>query len=392
MKHYEEMAQTVLERIEIKKRQKRRRAPLVVGAVLACCLVVFGGLKAVFVLPGPYMGPTMDTSYCWPEPRLEDFYREPDYIVQGTVTAVKEDYFLNPLDLRNRPNAKVTVYEMALKQTYKGALSGDTVLIKVVNGEGFYTAWYEDAVKAGDIEDYRLEVGTEYILGLETIDSEGTGYEAGDFYIYYRRAMTFTQNEEGKWQSSWGELILETETLKDTLLKDVQTNVQQAELVVQGTVAGLNREYYTFHQEDHTQESTFVREYAVTPQKVLKGNCPEDRILLRAYDLHGSITMHEYYKKEIEEGMYELFAVEEGAEYILLLKKNTSKDVAYYGDTPEGYQLVADNGGYAACDYLYRACFIKGADGAFRNVANPKWIIDPKTLQVRVERKIRTPF
>lgn len=383
MKHYEEMAQTVLERIEIKKRQKRRRTPLIVGAVLVCCLLVFGGLKTVFVLPGPYMLHRIQVSYSWPEPRLEDFYREPDYILQGTVTAVKEDYFLNPLDLRNRPNAKITVYEMTLDQTFKGHLPGETVLVKVRNGEYVYTAWYDAAVKAGDIHEYRLEIGKSYILGLKTVDFESPYYEMGDLYIYYREAMTFTQNEKGQWQSSWDELIFDSATLRQAMNDDAQKVLEEAPMIVRGKVQKLNRTYYTDPEGDGTLTNSYVKEYTVEVNEVLKGGCEEATLALRAYDLHGSIIQHEYYQKEIEEGQYPLFTLEEGAEYILCLTPISEQAAKSYGDDFDAYVLTADNGGYAACDYLYRACFRQDADGLWRNLADGQLILDPKTLTVQ---------
>ncbi len=383
MKHYEEMAQRVLEQIEIKKRQRRRRTPLIVGAVLVCCLLVFGGLKTVFVLPGPYMGPTMDTSYCWLEPSLEDFYRKPDYIVQGTVTAVKEDYFLNPLDLRNRPNAKITVYEMTLDQTFKGHLPGETVLVKVMNGEYVYTAWYDAAVKAGDIDEYRLEIGKSYILGLKTVDFESPYYEMGDLYIYYREAMTFTQNEKGQWQSSWDELIFDSATLRQAMNEDAQKVLEEASLIVKGTVQKLNRTYYTDPEGDGTLTNSFVKEYTIEVQEALKGNFGEKTLALRAYDLHGGIIQHEYYQKEIEEGQYPLFTLEKGTEYILCLTPISEKEAKGYGDDAEGYRLATENNGSADCDYLYRACFRQDADGLWRNLADGQLILDPKALTVQ---------
>ncbi len=382
MKHYEEMAQTVLERIETKKQQKRRRAPLVVGAVLACCLLVFGGLKAVFVLPGPYMWSTMDFSNSWPEPSLEAFYRVPDYIVQGTVTAVKEDYFLNPLDLRNRPNAKITVYEITLDQTFKGHLPGETVLVKIRNGEGIYTAWYDDALKARDINEYRLEIGKSYILGLKTVDFESPYYEMGDLYIYYREAMTFTQNEKGQWQSSWDELILDPATLRQEIGADAGKVLQDASLIVKGRVQKLNRSYYTDPEGNGTLTNSYVKEYTVAVNEVLKGDYGEETLALRAYDLHGGIIQHEYYQKEIEEGQYPLFTLEEGAEYIFCLAPISEKEAKSYGDDPNGYQLTADNNGNAACDYLYRACFKRDENGLYRNTADGLIILNPETLKL----------
>ena len=81
----------------------------------------------------------------------ELYFGVPDYIVRGTVTKMVEEYFTAP-DGPSYENAHVTVYELEITESYKGTLSEETVLLKIINGGGLSVNMYlygEDGDYAG---------------------------------------------------------------------------------------------------------------------------------------------------------------------------------------------------------------------------------------------------
>ncbi|PWM38456.1 MAG: hypothetical protein DBX52_06930 [Clostridiales bacterium] len=161
----------------------------------------------------------------------ELYFGVPDYIVRGTVTKMVEEYFTAP-DGPSYENAHVTVYELEITESYKGTLSEETVLLKIINGGGLSVNMYlygedGDYILEEPVDIFSLEPGQEYLLGLGVLNPEKfqTYGETEGYVVRLGKHWALMDRGDGVYQSmvspedlNYHEFTIETLAKKLALL------------------------------------------------------------------------------------------------------------------------------------------------------------------------------
>lgn len=142
----------------------------------------------------------------------EEFVKNSELILGGTITKVTAEYFTNPDGTLMTSegilatNAWVTEYEMEISQVYKGDYEDDVIRIKVYNGESltpdqFLYGEDEDAMVVTELSPYYLEVGAPCVVGLYYFERDYLKDGECGYNITYDSQGYFTLDEDGKYSN-----------------------------------------------------------------------------------------------------------------------------------------------------------------------------------------------
>jgi hypothetical protein len=142
----------------------------------------------------------------------EEFVKNSELILSGTITKITAQYFTNPdgtlMTEEDVPalNAWVTEYEMDISQVYKGNYEDDIIRIKVYNGEGMTPDQFlygEDgnAIVVSELSPYYLEVGVPCVVGLYYFERDYLKDGECGYNITYDDQGYFTIDEDGKYSN-----------------------------------------------------------------------------------------------------------------------------------------------------------------------------------------------
>lgn len=159
----------------------------------------------------------------------EAFYGSPELVVRAVVKEKTDSYFTHPLG-KAKNNAHVTVFDLEVKEVYKGTCEGEQLELKMFNGKGmspllYRYGWDFRYVLDEKVEPFLLQEGQEYILGLFYNDpaTMNTYGDSGGYCINFAESWVFVQNDSGLWQNlddGPNHKELDTETLKIKLAEN----------------------------------------------------------------------------------------------------------------------------------------------------------------------------
>ncbi|MBR6793635.1 MAG: hypothetical protein IKM48_04685, partial [Clostridia bacterium] len=148
--------------------------------VAACLLVTSAGCKDT------YGAGSEGEEIVYPSLTDEEYYSEPEVIVQATIDVVKKQYTTDPTKSATGKTAEVTVYNIFISNVYRGQLGYEppsVFHVKIYNTEE---------------EPFYLTVGKKYILGLAYIREEDDEYgDGGGYVIIGPRRWTIQKDPQG---------------------------------------------------------------------------------------------------------------------------------------------------------------------------------------------------
>ena len=136
----------------------------------------------------------------------EVFYGSPELVVRAVVKEKTDSYFTRPLG-KAKNNAHVTVFDLEVKEVYKGTCEGEQLELKMFNGKGmspllYRYGWDFRYVLDEKVEPFLLKEGQEYILGLFYNDPATMNtYGDSGGYCIFGQIWAFEQNDSGLWQN-----------------------------------------------------------------------------------------------------------------------------------------------------------------------------------------------
>lgn len=136
----------------------------------------------------------------------EAFYGRPELVVRAVVKEQTDSYFTNPFG-KAQKNAHVTVFDLEVKEVYKGTWGEEILELKMFNGKGmspllYRYGWDLRYVLDEKEEPFLLQEGQEYILGLFYNDPATMNtYGDSGGYCIWGQIWAFEQNDSGLWQN-----------------------------------------------------------------------------------------------------------------------------------------------------------------------------------------------